>query len=113
MLNTVKDPPTGQPHDNHILHSLITFLQFKDPNLGDIDIEAPIGALDEIRFLLAVSLFETHYGFNIPDFTLADKNKSLRQLAEEIKTLAKIHDASFFKKHTPDIAARNSEVDRN
>ena len=113
MPNLLEDPPIGQPSEHHILQSLLTFLQFKDQDLGHIDIDAPIGTLDEVRFLLAVSLFETHYDFNIPELILENKNKSLRQLADEIRAIPKLHDAAFFKKHTLGIVGRNSEAGRN
>jgi hypothetical protein len=81
-----------QSNEKLMLYSLITFLHCEDPNLKKIDINAPISVLNEVTFLFAVSLVETHYGFIVPDRTLADKNKSLRQLSNEIQSLPRLGD---------------------
>jgi hypothetical protein len=92
MPNTRKALLYSQSNDTLILYSLITFLHCEDPDLKKIDINAPISVLDEVTFLFAVSLVETHYGFIVPDRTLADKNKSLRQLSDEIQSLPRLND---------------------
>jgi len=95
----------SQSDDKLILYSLITFLHCKDPNNKHIDINVSIGTLDEAKFLFAVSLIETHYGFIVPGKTLADKNKSLRQLSNEIQSLPKLSDT--VKSSLADIFSKN------
>jgi hypothetical protein len=109
MTNINEASISSHLSDNHILYSLIKFLHyFKDPYLGHIDIDAPIGTLDEVTFLTAVSLFETHHDFIVPDLTLADKNKSLRQIANEFKSGKKV----LITRSTPNIPGLRL-IDRN
>jgi hypothetical protein len=83
--------------DNHILYSLVFFLQFIDPDLGIIDVDAPISQFDEGNLVLAVSFMEMNMGIDVPDEYLLC-NKTLRQLADEIRLLPQLTDSDFRKK---------------
>jgi hypothetical protein len=113
MSNTIKAFLNTQPAENHILYSLLFFLNFENEN-GNVNVDAPISDIEEDTLVLAVSLFETHQGIDVPDSYLTEnKSKSIRQLADEIRELPKLSDDAFFKKLKEIILSWQTVIARN
>jgi hypothetical protein len=113
MTNTIHAMITSPYADNHLLYSLLFFLHFIYPDLEHIDVDAPISQFDEDSLLIAGTFMELHQGIDIPDAMLADKTKTLRQMADEIRLLPKLTDELFQKKLLLDIASWRSILDMN
>jgi hypothetical protein len=64
MTNTIHALINSQEADNHILFSLLFFLNFQ--KLGPIDIDTPISQVDEDALVIAVSLAESMLGIDTP-----------------------------------------------
>ncbi|MHB1050640.1 MAG: hypothetical protein ACYC09_11205 [Bacteroidota bacterium] len=81
-----------QPTDNHVLWGLLLFLNSIDDS-KDYGLNSPIGAIPEEDLILAVCLLEDILGLDVPDeFITENKDKSIKQLASEIRTLEKLPD---------------------
>jgi hypothetical protein len=113
MTNIVQAITNSQICENHILYSLLFFLHFTDPDLGDIDINTAISQYDEDLLVVAISFVELHMGIDIPDNMLLDKTKTLRQFADQIRVLPHLTDTEFQKKLLLDIALWKSLMEVN
>jgi hypothetical protein len=114
MSNSINAFVTSQSADNHVLYSLLFFIHFEEPELGNIDVDTPISDIDEDTLIVAVSLLETILGVDTPDkYLLENKSKSLRNLASLIRELPKLTDETFCKKLKQDILTWKLIVERN
>jgi len=87
--------------ENHVLFSLLFFLNCEDED-GTFNADAPISDIEPYILIVAVSLFESNQGINVPDsYITENKSKTLRQLAEEIRALPKLTDKALFQKAEP------------
>lgn len=102
-----------QPVENQVLFSLLFFLNCEDED-GTFHADAPISEIEPYVLIVAVSLFESNQGINVPDSYITDnKSKTLRQLAEEIRALPKLTDEAFCKKLKQDTLTWRVMMERN
>jgi len=113
MTNFIQAITNSQQADNHILYSLLFFLHFISSDLDQIDVDIPLSQFNEDLFIVATSFVELHNGIDTPDDMIADKTKTLRQLAQEVRTLSKLTDEQFQKKLLLDIALWKSLLEVN
>jgi len=112
MTKTIR-AMNGQYADNHLLYSLLFFLHFTEPELGVINVDAPISQFDQDSLLIAGTFMELNWDIDIPDEMLLDKTKTLRQMANEIRTLPKLKDEEFQKKLLLDKVMWKALLDMN
>lgn len=62
------------------------------------DVDTSINNIEDATLIFAVHMVELLNGIEVPESLLADKKKSLRKLADDIKVLPRLSDEVYEKK---------------
>jgi hypothetical protein len=95
MSNSVDVFLNSPVTDSNVLFGLLFCLNFEDVN-NFYNSDTRISDIEEHVLVLAVSLLETILGVNTPDeYLLEYKNRTLKELAEQIQLLPHLTDVQY------------------
>ena len=93
LVHTFESTPVAE---NSTLFTLL-FLINGLVDCAVTDVDTPFCSIEEATLTFAVHMIELLNGIDIPESLLANKKKSLRKLADEIKVLPRLSDEVYEK----------------
>ena len=93
LVHTFESTPVAE---NSTLYALL-FLINGLVDCAVTDVDTPLCSIEDATLIFAVHMIELLNGIDVPENLIADKKKSLRKLAEEIKILPRLSDEVYKK----------------